>query len=194
MKKMNVFLVAVFTLLFSVSFAQNYKADVQKSQLQWTGKKVTGEHHGTINLSSGEFSIVDDQIKSGTFAFDMTSIVCLDLENETYNKKLVGHLKSDDFFSVEKYPTVIFKITESQKVDNNSQELSGDLTIKGITHLISIKVVQSAYKGVLKFEGLAIVDRTKYNIKYGSGKFYEALGDNMIYDEFELKFTIVATK
>ena len=194
MKKMNLLITFLLAITFGVANAQKYSVSKESSILEWTGKKVTGEHNGTLKLKSGEFTLSDNMIISGKFTVDMTTIVCLDLENEEYNKKLVGHLMSDDFFGTSKYPTAIFIINKSSKISNNEYLVKGDLTIKGITHPIEFKVFQTKTNEGLKFKGALVVDRTKYDIRYGSGKFFESLGDNMIYDDFIVELDLLASR
>jgi polyisoprenoid-binding protein YceI len=110
-----------------------------------------------------------------------------DLEAGEWHDKLVGHLKSDDFFGVEKFPTSELIITESAPFKNNEATVTGKLTIKGITHPVTFKAVKVG----TGYTALITVDRTKYDIKYGSGKFFDSLGDKMIYDEFTLDVKLV---
>lgn len=187
MKRLS-FLLAILLLGFTVN-AQEMSVDVSKSEIKWTGKKVSGEHWGYIDLKSGSFVEKDGKIVSGKFTIDMTSIVNEDLESPEWNQKLVGHLKSDDFFSVDKFETATFKIKESSEFKNGVAEVKGDLTIKGITNPISFK----AKKESGNYMATITVDRTKYNIRYGSGKFFDNLGDNMIDDNFTLDVRL-ATK
>jgi len=117
----------------------------------------------------------------------MNSLVNKDLEDAEWNGKLIGHLKSDDFFSVANYPVATLVITESTPFKDGVSDVKGNLTIKGITHPISFKTKKSegAYLATLT------VERTKYEVRYGSGKFFDNLGDNMIYDDFILDVKIV---
>jgi polyisoprenoid-binding protein YceI len=112
----------------------------------------------------------------------MTSITCTDLTGE-YKSNLEGHLKSDDFFSISNYPTANLVITKVSKPTKDNYNISAKLTIKGITQNIDFvaKVNGKTLSTTL------VIDRTKFNIKYGSGSFFDSLGDNMIYDDFELK-------
>nr|WP_319400649.1 YceI family protein [uncultured Carboxylicivirga sp.] len=180
-------LLLVFTLLVSAAaFAQSKKIDVKKSSLEWTGKKVTGEHMGNILFKSGELVFKDGKLSGGEFEVDMTSITNTDLTDAEYNKKLVGHLKSDDFFGVEKYPTSTLKIkTIHQK--GNEYHVVADLTIKGKTNPVEFSVMDSDDV----YDGVITIDRTKYDVRYGSGKFFDNLGDKVIYDEFTLAFKVV---
>jgi polyisoprenoid-binding protein YceI len=178
---------AVALIAFSTAvFSQDYTVNTVKSTLQWTGKKVTGEHHGYITLKDGKFTIKINKIISGTFTIDMTTIIDVDLTDKEWNDKLVGHLKSDDFFGVEKFPTATLSITESTPFKDNVSNVKGTLTIKGIQQPISFVVTKSGND----YTSTLTVDRTLYGIKYGSGKFFDNLGDKTIYDEFTLDVKI----
>ena len=187
MKTVKLMLTIVAIAATSVLMAQQYTADLSKSQLKWNGKKVGGEHWGYITIKSGNLNVVDDKIKTGSFIIDMGSIVCKDLEDPGYNKKLVDHLKSDDFFSVDTYPEAKLVIKESTKFTNGKAEVKGDLTIKGKTHPIEF----TASKDGMKYNALITVDRSKYDVRYGSKSFFDNLGDNFIHDEFTLDVTLV---
>jgi polyisoprenoid-binding protein YceI len=117
----------------------------------------------------------------------MNSIVDTDLADASWNAKLVGHLKSDDFFGVATYPTADLVIT---KVEGNTY--SGNLTIKGVTNPTSFTAIASKDGKSTVYKGTITVDRSKYNIKYGSKSFFDNLGDKVIYDEFTLDFSLVA--
>jgi polyisoprenoid-binding protein YceI len=157
--------------------------------LQWTGKKVTGEHSGYINLKEAKLKMKDDKIVNGKFVIDMASITNTDLTDAEYNQKLVGHLKSDDFFGVAKFPTAELVITESSAIANNQMTVKGNLTIKGITKPIEF----TATKMDNSLSAKIIIDRAKYDVRYGSGSFFDGLGDKMIYDDFEIIATLVIT-
>ncbi len=166
--------------------AQKYTADVKKSSLAWHGKKVTGEHFGNINLKSGNLEVTNDQIAKGIFIIDMTSITNSDLTDATYNTKLVNHLKSDDFFGVANHPEAVLEIVKAGKFVNNEATVEANLTIKKITHPITFK----AKRDGKTYTADLVVDRAKYDVRYGSGSFFDGLGDKMIYDEFEMKIRI----
>lgn len=169
-----------------------FEIDTKASKVYWTGKKVTGEHTGYLSIGDGTVHVKNNAVVGANINMDLNSIVCTDLENETYNQKLVGHLKSEDFFSVEKFPMANFSITSIKKNSNGENNVVGDLTIKGITHEISFPAKIGMENRTVTAEGTAKLDRTKWNIQYGSGKFFEGLGDKMIYDEFEITFDISA--
>jgi polyisoprenoid-binding protein YceI len=180
MKKIKI-LLAVMLIGFT-AVAQEFSVNTSKSELKWTGKKVTGEHWGFIKLKDGSITLKNDKTLAGVFHIDMNSINNKDLKDPDYNAKLVGHLKSEDFFGVENFSVATLKITKSTPLKNNTADITGDLTIKGITHPVTFK----AMKSETGYSASITIDRTKYDIRYGSGKFFESLGDNMIYDDFVL--------
>ena len=189
MKRLLTFIVFfAITAVLTVS-GQTINADKNLSKLVWTGKKVSGSHTGTINLKEGTFNVEKNRIVSGKFLIDMTTIVDTDLEG-SWKEKLEGHLRSEDFFSVEKFSTATLIVESSTEFMSGKAEVSGKLTIKGMTHPVKFAVVQADGK----YKALVTVDRTLYDIRYGSGKFFSNLGDNMIDDMFTLDVTIVPAK
>ncbi len=177
-------LVLALTLTTAV-FAGSQKVDVAKSSVKWVGKKVTGEHTGTISVKEGNLDVANGKVTGGKVVIDMNSIVDTDLTDAGYNAKLVGHLKSDDFFGVATYPTADLVIT---KVDGNT--FSGNLTIKGVTLPTSFTATATKDGKSTIYKGSLTVDRSKYNIRYGSKSFFDNLGDKVIYDEFTLDFSL----
>jgi len=166
-----------------------YKVDVAKSTLKWHAKKVTGEHIGTVNIAEGALMVDGAKVTGGSFGIDMNSIVCTDLTDAAYNGKLIGHLKSDDFFSVAKHPKANFKIT---KVEGNN--ITGDMTIKGITNSITFPVTMKMEGKNVVANAKIVLDRTKWDVRYGSKKFFESIGDKAIYDDFEMDLILAAAK
>jgi len=113
----------------SISFhTTNYTVDAKQTTSSWLAKKVGGQHGGAITLSSGNINVDHGTIKSGSFTFDMTSITCTDLTDAEWNKKLIDHLKSDDFFSVAKNPTAKFELTKATLKSENSYNITGKLS------------------------------------------------------------------
>jgi polyisoprenoid-binding protein YceI len=172
--------------------SESYMVDIQKSSVEWLGKKVTGQHNGTINIKAGTIKMDGNSLTGGEFKIDMKSIVVLDLKDPGYNKKLTDHLNSDDFFSVESYPTSELKITNVSKINNNEVNIRGDLTIKGITHPIEFPASLTMGEGTLEAKANITIDRAKYNVRYGSGSFFKGLGDKLIYDDFNLTINLIA--
>jgi len=170
---------------------------VSESKVEWLGKKVTGQHNGTINISRGEIYEDNGKVTGGTIEIDMTSITNADLKDAEYNAKLINHLKSDDFFSAGKFPTAKFEITKVEELNdpnkpNSNATVTGNLTIKDITKSITFPAEIKIENKLLKAKADLDIDRTDWNIKYGSGKFFENLGDKMINDKFSLSFSIIA--
>lgn len=184
-------IILLFTALFlSVSLTSNAQvkltADTSKTKLLWLGEKVTGQHAGTIKLRDGWLTWQDNKTVSGEFNIDMSTI---EESNNTVN--LEKHLRSEDFFSVDKFPVATLQITGSDPFDKGTAVVRGNLTIKGITNPIEFKAaVQKKDEGTWFYANIS-VDRTKYNIRYGSGTFFDNLGDKTIFDEFKLKVSLL---
>lgn len=190
MKKILMTLAVV--LIGTALSAQTYTIDTAESSIKWLGKKVTGQHEGTINLETGTL-IQQGDIYAGIFGIDMTSIVCTDLD-EGPGAKLVGHLASDDFFSIEKFNSAIFNLRSIAPNDDGTHTVTGELTIKGITNEISFPAMLSTIDGMLKASASFTIDRTKWDIKYGSGSFFDNLGDKAIYDDMHFELQIVSKR
>ncbi|MDX1685566.1 MAG: YceI family protein [Saprospiraceae bacterium] len=161
------------------------KVDVEKSTIKWHAAKVTGEHHGTVELKDATLTFDDGKLMGGNFVVDMTTIANKDLEGN-WKDKLEGHLKSDDFFGVKDHPTASFEITEVKDMGSDKYKITGDMTIKGQTHPLSFDATVKNNTASATLE----IDRTKYNVRYGSDKFFDNLGDKTIYDEFQLEISL----
>lgn len=186
--------VAAIAMAFTSAVKTTLEVDPQKSQLTWLGEKVTGEHTGHINIKDGSVELTDGKLSGGSFTIDMSTITCTDLEDEGYNQKLVGHLKSEDFFGVEKYPVSKFKITSVSPKAGNDVTIKGELTIKGKTLPVEFPATIKTDGKTLNAQAKIEVDRTKYDIRYGSGSFFDNLGDKTIDDIFTLDVNLVAKK
>ncbi len=184
----NILLIIVIMIFGSaaVTAQQKLKADVSKTSLQWLGEKVTGQHTGTINLKEGWLNWKENRIVSGEFTIDMTTI-----KDADKSERLEGHLKSDDFFGIEKFPTSKLVITGSESFEKGTAIVKGTLSIKGVTHPIEFKATSQKKDDGTWFYANIVVDRSKYNIRYGSGSFFDNLGDKVIYDEFKLKVNLL---
>lgn len=165
--------------------AQTKKIDASKSTIEWVGKKVTGQHNGTVNFKDGAVVLKGNKLVGGSFTVDMTSLTATDLSGE-YQGKLNGHLKADDFFGTDKFPTATLVIKKIGAKSANVYTATADLTIKGITQPVTFDMTVNGNTATTAFN----VDRTKYGIKYNSKSFFESIGDKAIYDEFELKVTL----
>jgi len=187
MKTIRNFLIAAMIFAVAGVQAQEYIANAGKTTIKWTGEKVLGKHWGYINLKSGDLKLKNGKIVGGTFIIDMNSITNKDVESDEYNKKLVGHLKSDDFFGVEKFPTAKLVITEATAFKGNKATVTGNFTIKKTTEPISFSVVKNGDK----YSAKIVIDRSKFDVRYGSNSFFDNLGDKAIMDEFTLDVDLV---
>jgi len=173
-----------------------YSVDTKATTATWLGKKVAGQHGGKINVSKG--SVINDHstITGGSIEFDMNSITCTDLTDKEWNDKLIGHLKSDDFFSTAKNPTAKFEITKVAPIatlkPDNDFNVTGKLTIKGVTNEITFPAKIKMDEKTMVVIAKIIINRTKFDIKYGSASFFESIGDKAISDDFELNVNLVA--
>jgi polyisoprenoid-binding protein YceI len=191
MKLTKIFLLTAICLsLFGFKSVVTKKVDTKNSIIKWIGYKVTGQHEGTITLRNGELNFDDTtNLIGGKFVMDMTTINTTDLEGGS-KERLDNHLKNDDFFSVKKYNTadLVFKKVSKQKNDSKIVVylIDADLTIKGITNPITFKINISNNSAYANLK----IDRTKFEIKYGSSSFFDGLKDRAIYDEFDLKVNL----
>lgn len=172
-----------------------YKIDKALSTIDWKGFKPTGSHNGTVALESGVFTVNNGKIESGTFLIDMNSLNVLDIPaEEEDHAKLSGHLKSADFFDVEKFPTAGFEVTGFEMKDGKNM-LSGNLTLKEKKNNVSIPVTVKDEGDMYSITSEAFtIDRTKWDVRYGSKTFFDNLGDRFINDDIELKLNVKAKK
>jgi len=204
MKKLIIAAVAALSLV-AVAYkpatkeAVSYKVNAEQSTFNWVAKKVTGEHMGLVKITAGTIETDGKNLTGGNFDIDMTSITCTDITGE-WNAKLIGHLNSPDFFAVDNFKTANLKIKSASeikgaKVAANNYNVVADLTIKGITKEITFPAFVIIKKtGEVVANANFDIDRTAYDIKYGSKNFFEGLGDNAIDDKFNVKVRIVASK
>ena len=203
MKKFNSFFAtmlafcAVLGLSFTVVPIETgvYKVNTTDSYVEWKGYKVTGEHAGVVNLKSGELMFDDNgNLTGGSFIMDMTTIKVTDLQGE-YAGKLEGHLKSADFFGVEKHPTAKLVITNvSPKGTPGDYKITGNLTIKESTKEVRFYAHLDEVGSKINATADLKIDRTDFDVRYGSGSFFDGLGDKTIYDDFDLTVRLVAGK
>ena len=177
------------------STSEKFIANVGESMIEWKGFKPTGSHTGTINLESGVFTTNDGKVHSGTFLINMKSIKVTDIPaDKKGNADLVGHLSGADFFDVEKFPGAAFEVTGLEEKEGKSM-LSGNLSLKGVKNNITFPVVVSQDADNLSLTSEAFtIDRSKWNVQYGSKSFFDDLGDKFINDDIELKITVKAKK
>ncbi len=165
------------------------------SKVEWTGEKVTGKtEKGTLRFKEGTFTLKGGEVTGGTAVLDMTTIEPTSLTGD-YKKKLADHLKSPDFFEVEKYPTATFAIDEVTSTEETKEkythQVTGNLTMKGITKEIEFPARIEKKEGKVFVYSSFPIDRSRWKIKYGSDSFFDDLGDKMILDEVKLQLKAV---
>lgn len=171
---------------------QQFEIIATQSNIDWVSRKVTGAHNGTIAIKEGTLLFADDHLVSGRFVIDTQSITILDVTDPVTNAQFAGHLASDDFFNSEHYPVATFDISQVEPRGNGSYHITGDLTIKGITHPVSFDAQVDRSGNSVTASGKITVDRTKFGIKFGSANFFHNLGDTLIYNNFDLNTRITA--
>ncbi len=185
-----------YSILFILSILignneRTYNVDLENSSLMWTAEKLTGSHWGYINLDKGAITVQKNKILSGEFIVDMSTISVMDIKDSPWGQKLENHLKNSDFFDIEKFSDASFIIKNISTI-NNQETIKGDLTIKGITEAIEFPAEIKFSKSGVIAKGRISVDRTKYDIKYRSQKYYPDIGDKLIYDIFYIDFELKA--
>lgn len=167
---------------------ETFKVNTELSSIDWIGRKVTGQHTGKIKIASGEVKMSGKAVKGGSFTMDMTSIT-------SDSERLTGHLKTDDFFSVEKNPVSTFVITKVVSAGAERINITGNLTIKGITNEVTFPAtVKKQGNSLVAVAKNVMVNRAKFDIRYGSKSFFNDIGNKAIEDDFELGINLVAKK
>jgi polyisoprenoid-binding protein YceI len=185
-------LITTLTLTSLAGYAKTQKIEVDPatSKLVYLAKKVTGQHTGEVKISNGFLSFDKDTLNGGEFEVDMTSISNSDISDKDYHKKFIDHMISEDFFAVNTFKTAKFVVKSVKREKADNYKISGDLTIKGKTAPVTFDAVATKEKATAK----VVFDRTKYDIKYGSGKFFPTIGDKMINDDVQLDVLLAAKK
>ena len=180
----------LMTLTFLITYqivAQELVLDTSSSKLKWTGTEITSKtHYGSLIFKSGTITMKNNKPDKGEFVVDMTTLKNEDVP-EAYRGRLEGHLKSDDFFSVEKFPKAVLKINSSSFLNSEKYNLEGDLTVKGMTHPISLSITTMKNKWIANLT----FDRSKYDVRFRSGTFFENLGDKLIYDDIIIESELI---
>ena len=192
MKKIALsFLTFAFIAISSVA-QENYKINTEISSVEWIGRKVTGQHNGVIQLKNGSYTFENGLITKGEFSIDMQTIKINDIEDKEQNQKLQNHLNSPDFFAVKDHPTAKLSIIKSEKSGTDKLKVFADLEIKGISKRIDFEATMLKEGTKMVTVGEVDINRTEYDIRYGSGSFFDNLGDKAIKDLFTIKFKVAA--
>ncbi len=169
--------------------------DPGESRIEWVGRNLVNKHWGTIGLKSGSMEFCQGELAGGEFVLDLTDLQCTDLAGTELHDGLIGHLKSDDFFDVERFPEGRFVITSAERIGGPGSpnlRLQGELTLKGITHPLSFDAAAGfTPEGKPAAQAALAFDRTKWNVLYGSGKFFHRLAGHLVNDMIELQLRIV---
>ena len=165
--------------------------DTSESAVAWKGSNSFGTHTGYVHISKGELMIENGQLVGGTVEVDMKTI---EDGSHRSNSGLINHLKDTDFFDVKKFPLSTIAITSVGSINDENKNITGNLTIKGITHPVSFPAKMEIKDGVVKADGKLVIDRTDWGIRYQSGKFFDLLADKTISDSIEFNIKIVAKK
>lgn len=195
--------ILVSSLAYAVPSAASQKVgtrlsvplDVKLSTIHWIGKKVTGQHEGTVRIRSGQALLENGALVGGEFEIDLSTIRVSDIEDPSDNTKLTNHLKSEDFFAASLFPVATFTITKAEPMSgavsgHPNYQVAGELAIKGIKRSVEFPVLVVVANGRASAKAQFELDRTQWNVRYGSGKFFENLGDKLIYDNFEVAFEV----
>ena len=189
MKTTFKFIITITLTLISISFSysQSLTANKTQSLIRWYGEELTGKtHFGNLSFKEGQIELQDGLIIGGNFVVNMTSLSVEDLSGGAKGR-LEGHLRSDDFFSVDKYPEATLKISQKAKVEGDVQKLYGELTIKGIKHAVDFSIILVDKKTAT---ANLTFDRSKYNVRFRSGSFFENLGDKLILDDIRMEVSL----
>jgi polyisoprenoid-binding protein YceI len=192
MKIIASFIILLASVITFVDSPVPATVSISESTLTWKAKKVTGEHFGKVPLADAKLDYANGKITGGSFEMDMTSLTVEDITDAGSNKRLTDHLKSDDFFSVAKFNKSTFVIKQAKSSNGKDYEITGDLTIKGITAPVTFPAKVEVAGNKITATGTITFDRTKYDIKYRSGSYFEDLADKLIYDDVTLDVKLVA--
>jgi polyisoprenoid-binding protein YceI len=189
MKNHFKYLINITILLCSAysTYAQDKSLNLETSNIRWYGEEITGkQHYGDLKFSSGNIQIKNEVVTNGSFIVNMNSLTVEDLSGGG-KKRLEGHLRSTAFFGVSDHPQASLSISSMVEIDGNSQILDGQLTIKGVTHPINFSLTLTPENNA---SAILVFDRSKYDVRFRSGSFFDELGDKLILDEIKLEVAL----
>jgi polyisoprenoid-binding protein YceI len=179
----------------------SYQIDTVKSVIRWTGRNLFNHHNGTVRLAGGEIHLRHGQLISARFTIDMASIACEDLVDPALNTMLLAHLRTADFFDVERHPTAEFVAHAAERIEASTDGtpnylLRGTFTLRAISHSLEFPVLIAAKDDgqLLAGQGVLELDRTEYGSLYGSGKLFRFLGQHLVNDQVHLHVKIHAVR
>lgn len=177
-----------------------FEVDVAASVIRWTGQNLFNHHEGTLKLAAGSLEIAQGKLVKSGFTIDMNSILCTDLTDKSMAAMLIGHLRTADFFQVGDYPTAGFTMTGAAPIAGATEglpnyEITGTLTLRGVTRQISFPAVIAASDGGhVTAQAHVQLDRTLFGSRYGSGKLFAFLGKHVVNDLIQLHLKIHAVR
>jgi rhodanese-related sulfurtransferase len=174
-----------------------YEIDQAASLAEWMGRNLFNRHVGTVELGPGSIELKDGLLAGGHLTVDMTTLRCTDIADPELNARLIAHLKSDDFFSTEKYPNAELHILAATirpgvKPDEPNYQIRGDLMLRGAINPVDFSAVvarkpESAFTAQARLD----IDRTLWGAIYGSAKFFGRLGQHLVNDVVHLYLKVV---
>jgi polyisoprenoid-binding protein YceI len=182
------------------SLSGSFELDTKKSTIKWTGANLSNSHSGTLRFANGRFQLRQGELEDARFQIDLKSLVCDDIKDAKTNQMLIEHLASEDFFDVAKYPTAKFQLTVAKVLSpgtpgSPNYEMSGRLTLKGVTDRVTFPaVVGQPDPNTIAGQAHLEFDRTRWDVQYGSGKFFAFLGQHLVNDLVHLHLIIIANR
>lgn len=200
--KKSILTLAILAFASATAFSQltdgKFNVDYKASTIKWHGQKATGSgHDGTIRVSSGQVVVAKGAITTAKLKVDMNGIACTDLTDAEMNANLINHLKSEDFFNVANFPDANFEMTSVKAAADkagNTHVVNGKMTIKGITKDISFPAKVVGTDSNVTIDGNITLDRSQFEVKYGSETFFGSLGDKAISNDITLAVHLIANK
>lgn len=170
----------------------NSQINLEHSVVYWKGSKaIGGGHMGTVKFSDGEFNFKDNQFENGSFTIDMNSMTCSDIKDEDSNADLIAHLKSNDFFAVNDFPTAKVDLYKIEAITDGSYKCVANIQIKEVVKKMEVGLLTQQKDSKHVLVGKLSIDRTEFGVVYNSSNFFKSLGDKVINDEIQLKFEII---
>ncbi len=171
--------------------------DLQESRVEWLGRNLINKHFGTAALESGHLQFANGTLTGGEFAIDLRRLECTDLAGTDLHDVLIHHLHDDDFFDVANHPTARFVITRATPVTNPTPgapnlDITGDLTLRGKTEPVQFLATAGLTpEGKPAAQAAFAIDRTRWGVLYGSGKFFNRLAGHLVNDFIEFQLRIL---
>lgn len=173
---------------------QQYQLEPKQSWITWKGsmKIAAAEKHvGYVSISKGALWVENNRLVGGTATIDMNAMEYADKKDKNTPIK---HLQSADYFDVKRFPFATIEISQVDSLTNNTVQITGYLTIKTVSRLVSFPATIDIQNGILNASAKLTIDRTQWGLNYRSGKFYEKFADQIVSDEVDFDVKIVAKK